>query len=43
MLNAIESASKIGFVSLFDLCFVVFIVFSLLGTNKIQVGGYDKS
>ena len=40
MLNAIESASESCFVSLFTLCFVVF---SLLGTSKIQVGGYDKS
>jgi hypothetical protein len=43
MLNAIESASESGFVSLFHLCFIVFIVFSLLGTSKIQVGGCDKS
>ena len=39
MLKAIESASENGFVSLFHLCFVVFIVFSLLGTSKIQLGG----
>jgi hypothetical protein len=40
MLNAIESASESGFVICFHLCFVVF---SLLGTNKIQVGGCNKS
>ena len=39
MLNVIEKASESGFVSLFYLCFVVFIVFNLLGTSKIQVGG----
>ena len=39
MLNAIESTNESGFVSLFLLCFVVFIVFSLLWTSKIQVGG----
>jgi hypothetical protein len=43
MLNAIKSASESGFVSLIHLCFVVFIVFSLLGIRKIQVGGCDKS
>ena len=43
MLNAIESASKSGFVSFFHLCFVVFIVFSLLETSKIQAKGCDKS
>ena len=43
MLNVIESAKESGFVSLFHLCFVIFIFFSLLGTSKIQVGGYDKS
>jgi hypothetical protein len=35
MLHAIESASESGFVSFFHLCFIVF---SLLGTSKIQVG-----
>ena len=39
MLNAIES----GFVSLFDLCFIVFQFFYLLGVSKIQVEGCDKS
>ena len=35
MLNAIESASESGFVSLFALCFIVFhFFFSLLGTRK---------
>jgi hypothetical protein len=43
MLNAIESANESGFVSLFHLCFNFFIVFSLLGTSKIQVRGCDKS
>jgi hypothetical protein len=43
MLNTIESANKSGFVNLFHLCFIVFIVFSLLGTSKIQVGRCDKS
>jgi hypothetical protein len=39
MLNAIES----GFVSLFDLRFVVFHFFYLLGVSKIQIGACDKS
>ena len=43
MLNAIESTSESGFVSLFHLCFVVFIVFSLLEISKILVEGCDKS
>jgi hypothetical protein len=34
---------KVALLVCFDLCFIVFIVFSLLGTSKIQVGGYDKS
>jgi hypothetical protein len=43
MLNAIESASESGFVSLFSFVFCCFHCFSLLGTSKIQVGGCDKS
>ena len=43
MLNVIESASESGFVSLFHLCFIVFIIFSLLRTSKIQIGGCEKS
>jgi hypothetical protein len=34
---------KVALLVCFHLCFVVFIVFSLLGTSKIQVGGCDKS
>ena len=36
-------SAKVALLVCFHLCFVVFIVFSLLGTSKIQVGGCDKS